>query len=161
MHFHILWQYMNVCACASPALERPFWSNPHLQEWLLLSRYWLWWRTAGAGSIRGRADLGNRQPADGSRFRSRGLIQITGRANYVECGELLALDLFEQPELREKPQHACRQHGSGRSRASAPWLTRASSTRSPNASTLARMARPIGRRCTPGRSRCWREDRCG
>ena len=23
------------------------------------------------------------------------------------------------------------------------------------------MAQPIGRRCTPERSRCWREDRCG
>jgi putative chitinase len=50
------------------------------------------------------ARLGNTEAGDGKRFKGRGPIQITGRANYSRYGKLLAHDLIAEPELAAKPE---------------------------------------------------------
>lgn len=54
----------------------------------------------------GRKDLGNIFPGDGVKYKGRGLLQITGRANYQEMSMLLSVDLINHPELLESPNLA-------------------------------------------------------
>lgn len=58
---------------------------------------------ASGAAYEGRADLGNTQKGDGKKFKGRGLLQLTGRANYTEYGKSLALDLVDHPEIAAEP----------------------------------------------------------
>ena len=55
-----------------------------------------------------RIDLGNTEPGDGRKFRGRGFIQITGRANYARAGKDLSLDLVNDPEMAAFPSVAAK-----------------------------------------------------
>jgi peptidoglycan L-alanyl-D-glutamate endopeptidase CwlK len=55
-----------------------------------------------------RRDLGNQGPPDGARFRGRGFVQLTGRANYQEHGRAIGLgdQLVTNPDLACDPRIA-------------------------------------------------------
>lgn len=52
-----------------------------------------------------RADLGNLGAPDGERFKGRGFVQLTGRANYALHG---GAQLIENPDLANDPEIAAR-----------------------------------------------------
>ena len=55
-----------------------------------------------------RMGNGDEASGDGWRFRGRGLIQLTGKNNYMSCGEDLEVDLLAHPEYLESPEGAAR-----------------------------------------------------
>lgn len=63
---------------------------------------------ASGAAYEGRSDLGNTQPGDGVRYKGRGPIQLTGRANYRAAGKALGVDLEGNPELAAQPHVAFR-----------------------------------------------------
>lgn len=58
------------------------------------------------GRYDGRTDLGNTHPGDGAKFRGRGFVQLTGRANYERFGATVGVDLAGQPDLANAPEIA-------------------------------------------------------
>lgn len=58
---------------------------------------------ASGKAYEGRKDLGNVHAGDGVKFKGRGLIQITGRANYEAYKNYCKFDVVSCPELLERP----------------------------------------------------------
>lgn len=50
--------------------------------------------------------MGNLKDDEGFKYRGRGLIQLTGKANYKKYGELIGEDLVSNPELANDPEVA-------------------------------------------------------
>lgn len=54
---------------------------------------------ASGAAYEGRKDLGNVNKGDGVRFKGRGPIQLTGRANYRRYGQQLGIDFENNPAI--------------------------------------------------------------
>jgi putative chitinase len=54
---------------------------------------------ASGAAYEGRKDLGNTQAGDGKRYKGRGPIQLTGRANYRAYGRVVGIDFEQHPEI--------------------------------------------------------------
>lgn len=55
-----------------------------------------------------RMGNGPEESGDGWKFRGRGLIQVTGKNNYLACGKSLGKDLVKDPSYLETPEGAAR-----------------------------------------------------
>jgi putative chitinase len=66
------------------------------------------WTTelASGKAYEGRKDLGNTSAGDGVRYKGRGLIQVTGKANYQTMSEAFGQDFVKNPELLATPKYA-------------------------------------------------------
>lgn len=76
--------------------------------------HWLveiWGPSIAQAHYEGRADLGNTEPGDGFKFKGRGLLQTTGRANYQRTGDALGVDLLADPTLLATPELSARSAG--------------------------------------------------
>ena len=66
-----------------------------------------WKRSRTVRDTRARSDLGNTQPGDGKRFKGRGLIQLTGRANYEAYSNDCGIDYVTNPTAIATDPFAC------------------------------------------------------
>ncbi len=53
-----------------------------------------------------RGDIGNSQRGDGERYRGRGFVQLTGKANYQTYSQRLGLGLVDAPDKANAPEVA-------------------------------------------------------
>lgn len=70
----------------------------------------VWLKELGGPTYFAKYDgrMGNTQPGDGYRYRGRGYIHLTGKANYRAMAEKTGLPLVAKPELLEAPMAAAR-----------------------------------------------------
>lgn len=54
----------------------------------------------------GRMGNGPEESGEGSKYHGRGLIQLTGKENYANCGSGIGVDLLSNPGLLNTPEYA-------------------------------------------------------
>ena len=59
----------------------------------------------------GRMGNGVEETDEGWKYHGRGLIQLTGKELYDNCGKAISIDLINQPGLLATPDYACMSAG--------------------------------------------------
>jgi putative chitinase len=91
---------------STPARQAAFLAQVGHESGRLVYVKELWGPTDAQKRYEGRIDLGNTQTGDGFKYRGRGLIQVTGRANYSMAADALNEPLTDHPEVLEQPDIA-------------------------------------------------------
>lgn len=94
---------MGAFAITTPARQAAFLATIGHESGRLLYVCEIWGATPAQLRYEGRKDLGNLRPGDGRRFMGRGLIQTTGRANYVATRDGLREHLPSVPDFEASP----------------------------------------------------------
>jgi peptidoglycan L-alanyl-D-glutamate endopeptidase CwlK len=55
-----------------------------------------------------RRGLGNGARGDGAKYKGRGFVQLTGKANYQQFGQKIGVDLIADPEQANEPRNAAK-----------------------------------------------------
>src|SRR5438067_6445407 len=55
-----------------------------------------------------KESLGNNARGDGARYKGRGFVQLTGKANYQHFGQQIGVDLIADPEQANEPRTAAK-----------------------------------------------------
>jgi putative chitinase len=95
-----------VAAMAAAAIDTPL-RRAHFLAQVAHESGGLRWleELASGAAYEGRADLGNDRPGDGPRFKGRGLIQLTGRANYGAFERAVGRDLTSSTAAAAQVAH--------------------------------------------------------
>ena len=90
----------------TPARQAMFLANVGVESGGLHWLTELWGPTPAQQRYEGRADLGNTQPGDGSKFRGHGYLQTTGRHNHAAVRDRLRTKFpdMDVPDFEEHPE---------------------------------------------------------
>lgn len=66
----------------------------------------IWGPTGQQQRYEGRQDLGNVVEGDGYKYRGRGFLQVTGRANYEEMSKEIGVNVVDNPDILSEPKYA-------------------------------------------------------
>ena len=55
-----------------------------------------------------RSGLGNGARGDGAKYKGRGFVQLTGKANYQQFGQKIGVDLIADPDQANEPRNAAK-----------------------------------------------------